>query len=80
MKISLWNKAQDGDVEALKELRHEFGHVLLHSEARTKSAVSLDRRLGGNAVHKYIDPDCSAENQANWIAACLAMPLSKMHP
>lgn len=79
-RTSLWNQAEASDPNALKELRHEFGHVLLHSGARTKSAVPLDRKLGGNAVHKFIEPDCSAEKQADCIAACLAMPLGKISP
>jgi hypothetical protein len=33
-RISLWNKGEAGDAGALKELRHEFGHVLLHSGLR----------------------------------------------
>jgi hypothetical protein len=79
-RTSLWNKAEDNDAEALKELRHEYGHVLLHSGAPTKGAVTLNRELGGNAVHKFIEADCSAENQADWIAACLAMPFNKFSP
>ena len=79
-RIALWNKSETNDVDALKTLRHEFGHVILHSGARTKSAVTLDRKVEGNAVHKFIDEECSAERQADWIAACLAMPLSKMRP
>lgn len=79
-RTSLWNKAEAHDAEALKELRHEFGHVLLHPEAHTKGAVTLNRELEGNAVRKFIEADRSAENQANWIAACMAMPFSKMSP
>jgi IrrE N-terminal-like domain len=79
-RTSLWNEAEANNASALKDLRHEYGHVLLHSGARTKSAVTLDRQLEGNDIHNFIDPDCSAENQANWIAACLAMPFSKIHP
>jgi hypothetical protein len=79
-RTSLWNKAESHDADALKELRHEFGHVLLHSGARTKSAVTLNRQLGGNANHIFIDADCSAENQADRMAACLAMPFSKILP
>jgi hypothetical protein len=79
-RASLWNKAEDHDPEALKDLRHEFGHVVLHSAGRTTSAITLDRRLEGNAIHNFIDPDRRAENQANWIAACLAMPLNKIQP
>ncbi len=77
-RTSLWNKAEDSDADALKVLRHEFGHVILHSGARTKGEVTLNREVAGNALHRFIDAERSAENQANWIAACLAMPLSKM--
>lgn len=79
-RLSVWNRAQEGDPEALRVLRHEFGHVLLHSDARTKSAVPLDRQLGGNTLHKFIEPDCSAERQADAIAACLAMPRGMIRP
>jgi hypothetical protein len=79
-RASLWNEAEDHDAEALKELRHEFGHVLLHPEAHTKGAATLNRELEGNTTPKFIEPERSAENQANWIAACLAMPFSKMSP
>jgi hypothetical protein len=78
-RTSLWNKAEDNNAEALKDLRHEFGHVVLHSGARTKGQVTLNREVAGNSIHKFIEAERSAENQANWIAACLAMPLSKMH-
>src|SRR5450432_2561069 len=44
-RTSLWNRADAGGSDALKEFRHEFGHMLLHSGARTKSAVPLDRQL-----------------------------------
>ena len=80
VSMSLWNRAQDYEPEALKDLRHEYSHTILHSAARTSSAVTLDRRLGGNAVHNFIDPDRRAENQADWLAACLAMPATKIKP
>lgn len=79
-RASLWNRAEDHDPDALKELRHEFGHVVLHSGAATSSAVTLDRRIDGNDIHKFIDQDRSAENQADWIASCVAMPLNQIQP
>jgi hypothetical protein len=79
-RASLWNKAEDHDPGALKELRHEFGHVVLHSSGRTSSAVTLDRRLEGNAIHKFIEPNRRAEDQADWMASCLAMPLNEIKP
>jgi IrrE N-terminal-like domain len=79
-RTSLWNKAQDGDVEALRDLRHEFAHALLHSGAQTKSNVTLDRKLAGNATYNFIEDDRSAERQADWMAACLAMPSGKIRP
>jgi IrrE N-terminal-like domain len=79
-RTSLWNRAQDGDVEALKDLRHEFGHALLHSGAQTKSNVTLDRKLAGNATYNFIEDDRSAERQADWMAACLAMPCGRIRP
>ena len=77
-RTSLWNRAKAGDVDALKDLRHEFGHVLLHSGAQTKSNVTLDRKLAGNATYEFIEDEYSAERQADWIAACLAMPSNKI--
>ena len=79
-RTSLWNRAEAGEVDALKDLRHEFGHVLLHSGAQTKSNVTLDRKLAGNATYKSIEDDRSAERQADWMAACLAMPGGKIRP
>jgi IrrE N-terminal-like domain len=79
-RASLWNRAGAGEVDALKDLRHELGHVLLHSDAQTKSNVTLDRKLAGNATYKFIEDECSAERQADWIAACLAMPSKKIRP
>jgi hypothetical protein len=80
VRISLWNKAADNDPYALKDLRHEYGHVVLHSGARTKSSVTLDRKVGGNAKYEFFDDECSAEKQADWFAAFLAMPSSKIQP
>jgi IrrE N-terminal-like domain len=79
-RITLWNKAEASDCEALKELRHEFGHVLLHSGARTKSNVTLDRKMGGNATYKFFEEESSAERQADRMASCLAMPYNKIRP
>ncbi len=79
-RTSLWNRAEEHDSSALKELRHEYGHVYLHSGARTNSAVTLDRQVGGNTVHNFIDPERRVENQADWLAACLALPRAKVSP
>jgi hypothetical protein len=79
-RASLWEKAQQQDPEVLKDLRHEFGHALLHSSGRTASRVPLARKLNGNSDYKSIDTECSAEKQADAMAACLAMPLNKIRP
>ena len=79
-RTSLWNRAENYDADALKDLRHEFGHVVLHPETPTKGNVTLNRELNGNAVHKFIEAERSVEKQADWLAACLAMPFNKMSP
>lgn len=79
-RMSLWNKAEKYDPDASKDLRHEYSHAVLHSAERTSSAVTLNRQLGGNTVHRFIDEECRAENQADWLAACLAMPRTKIKP
>jgi hypothetical protein len=80
VRADLWNRATDGDPHALRDLRHEYSHVVLHSGARTKSYATLDRKAGGNATHKFFEDERSAEKQANWFAACLAMPSGKIQP
>lgn len=80
VRMSLWNKAEEHDPDALKELRHEFGHVYLHSGARTNSAVTLDRQIAGNTVRNFIEKDHRVEWQADCFAACLGMPRSKILP
>jgi hypothetical protein len=80
VRASLWTRAAEFDPEGLKELRHEFSHGVLHSEERTKGHVALDRQLLGNKVHNFIDPEQRAEDQADWLEACLAMPRDKVSP
>jgi hypothetical protein len=73
-RISLWNRAEEFYVEAQKDLRHEYSHGILHSEERTKGNVPLNRLIGGNKAHEFIEPERRAEDQADWLAACLGMP------
>ena len=75
-RASLWNKAEDHDPEALKDLRHEFGHVVLHSAGSTTSAVTLDRRLE-ETPSTISSTQIAAQRIRQIDRACLAMPLEQ---
>jgi hypothetical protein len=79
-RASLWNRAEEQNPESLKDLRHEYCHGLLHSNERTSGNVALDRQVLGNKVYDFITPEQRAEDQADWLAACLALPRAKISP
>jgi hypothetical protein len=64
----IWDLADLGDPKSRFILAHELGHLLMHEHH--EQAYSED----GSGRLTFIQPEESAEVQANWFAACFLAP------
>lgn len=64
----IWELADLGDPKSRFILAHELGHLLMHEYH--EQAYSED----GSGRLTFIQPEESAETQANWFAACFLAP------
>ncbi len=68
VRQGLIDAAATGDREAVFDAVHELGHVILHSES-----VPLARMASRDNRHKFLQPEESAEHQANLFARSFLM-------
>jgi hypothetical protein len=64
----VWEDAESGEPKSRFILAHELGHLLMHSHYRQAFSEDEGARL------KFIQPEESAESQANWFAASFLAP------
>lgn len=64
----VWEQAIAGEAHGRLVVAHEMGHLLLHKEEDFSFSKGLEKKLD------FLDPEDSAEQQANWFAAALLLP------
>lgn len=64
----IWEDAELGEPKSRFILAHELGHMLMHGHYRQAFSEDEKSRL------KFVQPEESAEAQANWFAACFLAP------
>lgn len=68
VRLSLIDAAANGDPEAVFDATHELAHVILH-----RATMPLARMADRNNHHKFLQPEESAEHQANVFARAFLM-------